>query len=168
MSRLWTHREFSLYKVEGVLPTDAAQMMLRWNRSVGRAGSRALSSTSHADVVIVGGGVAGVSAARALALRGASVVLLEQNSLTSGTTWHAAGRNFPRALPRVPSHTRSPHLTDTLNLHVAGNTDSRCFCDSQLARETFTLPRTLTSHLMSLSRGTLHNATLSLLSRGVT
>jgi len=42
-------------------------------------------------VVVVGGGVIGVSTARALAKRGASVIMLEQNTLTSGTTWHAAG-----------------------------------------------------------------------------
>lgn len=49
------------------------------------------ASTRAADVVIVGGGVIGCATARNLALRGASVVLLEQNQLTSGTTWHAAG-----------------------------------------------------------------------------
>ncbi|CAK0799883.1 unnamed protein product [Prorocentrum cordatum] len=36
-------------------------------------------------------GVAGVSTAWALSQRGQSVLLLEQNSLTSGSTWHAAG-----------------------------------------------------------------------------
>jgi glycine cleavage system aminomethyltransferase T/glycine/D-amino acid oxidase-like deaminating enzyme len=45
-----------------------------------------------AGVVIVGGGVAGVALAHQLAEFGASgVVVLEQNELGSGTTWHAAG-----------------------------------------------------------------------------
>eukprot|EP00929_Paragymnodinium_shiwhaense_P105390 TRINITY_DN7037_c0_g1_i2.p1 TRINITY_DN7037_c0_g1~~TRINITY_DN7037_c0_g1_i2.p1 ORF type:complete len:939 (+),score=185.39 TRINITY_DN7037_c0_g1_i2:138-2954(+) len=45
-----------------------------------------------ADVVIIGGGVVGCGAARAFAKMGQSnVVVLEQNTLTSGTTWHAAG-----------------------------------------------------------------------------
>merc|ERR1719343_2006775 len=48
------------------------------------------ATRSSVDVV-VGGGVAGCATARALAARGASVVLLEQNTLTSGSTWHAAG-----------------------------------------------------------------------------
>jgi len=47
---------------------------------------------AHARVVIIGGGIAGVSAAYHLALRGiGDVVLLEQGRLTCGTTWHAAG-----------------------------------------------------------------------------
>ncbi len=46
----------------------------------------------RAQVVIVGGGIVGASTAYHLARRGWSdVLLLEQNSLTSGTTWHAAG-----------------------------------------------------------------------------
>ena len=46
----------------------------------------------RAQVVIVGGGVVGASTAYHLARRGwTDVVLLEQNTLTSGTTWHAAG-----------------------------------------------------------------------------
>ena len=45
-----------------------------------------------AGVVIVGGGVAGIALAHQLAELGASgVVVLEQNELGSGTTWHAAG-----------------------------------------------------------------------------
>ncbi|MEE3326708.1 MAG: FAD-dependent oxidoreductase [Myxococcota bacterium] len=47
---------------------------------------------SEAKVVIVGGGVAGCSLLYHLAKRGWSdVVLLEQDKLTSGSTWHAAG-----------------------------------------------------------------------------
>lgn len=46
----------------------------------------------RAQVVIVGGGVIGASVAYHLTKRGIrDVVLLEQNELTSGTTWHAAG-----------------------------------------------------------------------------
>ena len=46
----------------------------------------------HAEIVIVGGGIAGCSTAYHLAKLGrADVLLLEQGRLTSGTTWHAAG-----------------------------------------------------------------------------
>jgi glycine cleavage system aminomethyltransferase T/glycine/D-amino acid oxidase-like deaminating enzyme len=46
----------------------------------------------HARVVIVGGGIVGTSVAYHLAKLGwRDVVLLEQGSLSGGTTWHAAG-----------------------------------------------------------------------------
>ncbi|MFZ0324471.1 MAG: FAD-dependent oxidoreductase [Actinomycetes bacterium] len=46
----------------------------------------------RAQVVIVGGGIIGCSIAYHLTRRGITdVVLLEQGTLTSGTTWHAAG-----------------------------------------------------------------------------
>ena len=46
----------------------------------------------RAQVVIVGGGIVGCSIAYHLTRRGITdVVILEQNQLTSGTTWHAAG-----------------------------------------------------------------------------
>src|SRR3954469_8939997 len=56
---------------------------------------------SGADVVIVGGGVVGVSAAFHLAEAGAQVVLLERDQLASGSTSKAAGglgAQFPDAL----------------------------------------------------------------------
>ncbi len=47
---------------------------------------------THARVVVVGGGVVGVSTLYHLAKKGwTDVVLVERNELTSGSTWHAAG-----------------------------------------------------------------------------
>ena len=47
---------------------------------------------SHARVVVIGGGVVGVSMLYHLAKKGWSdVTLLERKELTSGSTWHAAG-----------------------------------------------------------------------------
>ena len=47
---------------------------------------------SHAQVIIVGGGIAGCSTAYHLAKLGITdVLLIEQGKLTCGTTWHAAG-----------------------------------------------------------------------------
>ncbi|MEM7091880.1 MAG: FAD-dependent oxidoreductase [Actinomycetota bacterium] len=47
---------------------------------------------SRAQVVVVGGGIVGCSIAYHLTRRGVTdVLVLEQNQLTAGTTWHAAG-----------------------------------------------------------------------------
>ena len=47
---------------------------------------------SKTKVVVVGGGVVGVSALYHLAKKGWSdVILVERKELTSGSTWHAAG-----------------------------------------------------------------------------
>jgi 4-methylaminobutanoate oxidase (formaldehyde-forming) len=51
-----------------------------------------LSLPSHAGAIVIGGGIVGCSTAYHLARdHKADVVLLEQNKLTSGSTWHAAG-----------------------------------------------------------------------------
>ena len=50
------------------------------------------SLPTHVQVVIVGGGIVGCSLAYHLTKVGITdVLLLERKSLTSGTTWHAAG-----------------------------------------------------------------------------
>ena len=50
------------------------------------------SVPDRAQVVVVGGGIVGCSIAYHLTRRDITdVVVLEQNTLTAGTTWHAAG-----------------------------------------------------------------------------
>jgi 4-methylaminobutanoate oxidase (formaldehyde-forming) len=47
---------------------------------------------AHAEVVVIGGGILGCSTAYHLARdHKADVIVLEQNQLTAGSTWHAAG-----------------------------------------------------------------------------
>ena len=46
---------------------------------------------TQAPVVIIGGGICGVSTLYHLAKRGVAAVLIERKQLASGTTWHAAG-----------------------------------------------------------------------------
>eukprot|EP00603_Paraphysomonas_imperforata_P002901 CAMPEP_0114428998 /NCGR_PEP_ID=MMETSP0103-20121206/9239_1 /TAXON_ID=37642 ORGANISM="Paraphysomonas imperforata, Strain PA2" /NCGR_SAMPLE_ID=MMETSP0103 /ASSEMBLY_ACC=CAM_ASM_000201 /LENGTH=887 /DNA_ID=CAMNT_0001598281 /DNA_START=162 /DNA_END=2825 /DNA_ORIENTATION=- len=52
---------------------------------------KSFSSSSEADVVIIGGGSVGAATLYSLSKKGVKAVLLEQNQLTSGTTWHSAG-----------------------------------------------------------------------------
>ena len=46
---------------------------------------------NQSPVVIIGGGICGVSTLYHLAKRGVAAVLIERKQLASGTTWHAAG-----------------------------------------------------------------------------
>lgn len=56
-----------------------------------KAKHMARSIPETAPVVIVGGGIIGVSTLYHLAKRGVPAVLIERRKLASGTTWHAAG-----------------------------------------------------------------------------
>eukprot|EP00931_Biecheleriopsis_adriatica_P118006 TRINITY_DN93480_c0_g1_i1.p1 TRINITY_DN93480_c0_g1~~TRINITY_DN93480_c0_g1_i1.p1 ORF type:complete len:857 (+),score=155.45 TRINITY_DN93480_c0_g1_i1:42-2612(+) len=63
----------------------------RFSSSPERSLLGAAGLPDQARVVVVGGGIVGTSVAYHLAKAGCEVLLLEQNQLTSGTTWHAAG-----------------------------------------------------------------------------
>jgi dimethylglycine dehydrogenase len=87
---------------------------------------------TRARVVIIGGGVVGVSSLYHLALKGwTDCVLLEKNELTAGSTWHAAGNcpNFSSSWAVMNMQRYSLELYRTLsdkvdypmNYHVTGS-----------------------------------------------
>ncbi len=87
---------------------------------------------SHARVVVIGGGVVGVSTLYHLTKRGwTDVVLLERAELTSGSTWHAAGLlplfNMSYTVGQLHKYSvdlykRLPAETgQDVSLHVTGN-----------------------------------------------
>ncbi len=79
-----------------VVAAQAQGVSCRWqtpfsSTAATAGGSNEKTLPKSVDVVVVGGGIAGSSAALALASAGKQVLVLEQNRLTSGSTWHAAG-----------------------------------------------------------------------------
>src|SRR5215471_15583754 len=72
--------------------TSTTGMQAMTNTSPAAPDSPGRGLPQRARVVVVGGGVTGCSIAYHLAHLGwTDIVLLEQNRLTAGTTWHAAG-----------------------------------------------------------------------------
>ena len=60
------------------------------------------SLPTHAKVVVIGGGVVGCSILFHLAKFGwKDVVLLERDELTSGPSWHAAGKGLGRVVAGI-------------------------------------------------------------------
>lgn len=58
-----------------------------------------VEGNKKADSVIIGGGVVGLSIACYTALEGASVILLEQNRIPSGSSYGNAGMLVPNRYP---------------------------------------------------------------------
>jgi monoamine oxidase len=61
------------------------------------------------DVIVVGGGFAGVTAAREIALRGRSVLLLEARDRLGGRTWSADWEGIPIEYGGAWVHWHQPH-----------------------------------------------------------
>jgi dimethylglycine dehydrogenase len=92
---------------------------------------------SHARVVVIGGGVVGVSTLYHLAKKGWSdVVLVERKELTSGSTWHAAGLlplfNMSYSVGQI--HKYSVALYKTLEAETGQNVGFSVCSNIRLAR----------------------------------
>ena len=61
------------------------------------------------DVIVVGGGFAGVTAAREASLRGRSVLLLEARDRLGGRTWTADWHGYPIEYGGAWVHWHQPH-----------------------------------------------------------
>jgi glycine/D-amino acid oxidase-like deaminating enzyme len=74
-----------------------------------------LADDLHVDVVVIGGGIAGVSTARKLAATGRTVALLEAGRIAASVTGYTTVKlsslhTFKYDDPRVPSAGMSPSL----------------------------------------------------------
>ncbi len=92
---------------------------------------------SHARVVVIGGGVVGVSTLYHLVKKGWSdVVLIERKELTSGSTWHAAGLlplfNMSYSVGQI--HKYSVNLYQRLEEETGQNVGLRQVSNIRLAR----------------------------------
>ena len=92
---------------------------------------------THARVVVIGGGVVGVSTLYHLARKGWSdVVLVERKELTSGSTWHAAGLlplfNLSYSVGQI--HKYSVAFYKTLEAETGQNVGFRQVSNIRLAR----------------------------------
>jgi glycine/D-amino acid oxidase-like deaminating enzyme/nitrite reductase/ring-hydroxylating ferredoxin subunit len=65
-----------------------------WRATTGETSCRALEGDLEADVVVVGGGITGVTAALRLTDAGRSVVLLEAHEIGGGDTGHSTGNLY--------------------------------------------------------------------------
>jgi monoamine oxidase len=74
------------------------------------------------DVAVIGGGFAGVTAARECALRGASVVLLEARDRLGGRTWSADWDGWPVEYGGAWVHWHQPHTFSEITRAGLGTT----------------------------------------------
>lgn len=63
-----------------------------WNKTVQRRHYAQLEKDTAADILIIGGGISGVTCAYCLAMRGANPVLIEEGELCAGTTGNTTGK----------------------------------------------------------------------------
>jgi len=103
MRTMWrTARTGVMSRVKGV----AVWRLSSTAAPVATSGATALPAA--VDTIVVGGGIIGASCGWQLARLGRRVLVLEQNTLTSGTTWHGKSTS---ALSHLSTRTTSPVLS---------------------------------------------------------
>lgn len=63
-----------------------------WNKTAAKENYPRLKQSLETDILIIGGGITGITCAYCLALRGANPVLIEAGTLCSGTTGNTTGK----------------------------------------------------------------------------
>lgn len=89
------------------------------NPQAGHETSRVIGRASHTKrVVVVGGGPAGLEAARVAALRGHSVDLYERNDHLGGVLWSAATPEFKRELRSMVAWWKGQLVAQRVTVHL--------------------------------------------------
>ncbi|EFL13252.1 iron-sulfur binding oxidoreductase [Streptomyces sp. C] len=89
-----------------------------WMQTAGMPTFPPLTADTEADAAVIGGGIAGLSAARELARAGLSVVLLEAGRLAGGVTGHTTGK-VTALHTTVYDSLRTDHGEDAARLYAA-------------------------------------------------
>ncbi len=127
-------RRYSLYVFAD--PASAAQLPARDFGTVAPPAARRRPSPNEpnmtlvdlkCDLMVAGGGLAGVCAAIAAARHGAKVVLVQDRSRLGGTPRASQNARRRRKLPQGPSGWREGGIIEELRLADAANNPQRCW-----------------------------------------
>src|SRR5690606_26636825 len=94
-----------------------------WNSFSATTDFPSLDRNLQADVVIVGGGITGITTAKLLADEGLKVVVLEARKVGGGTTAHSTG-NLYSTVDQVLSSLSSTHNEETIRKVVSSRTQA--------------------------------------------
>src|SRR5690606_16775117 len=102
-----------------------------WNSFSGTTDFPSLDRDMQADVVIVGGGITGITTAKLLADSGLKVVVLEARKVGGGTTAHSTG-NLYSTVDQVLSSLESKHNQEVIRKIVSSRNDAINLIEEQV------------------------------------